>query len=690
MPHPQDSPPERAESTISNDAPNLGVQGTFHAPVTNTTTIIQRPAPAAAGAPRAITPHQRAKLLTLLAGRYAERIQGNLAYAVRLQLGLHTRPAAVDPAWRRLHLRGPLLPSQPVPPGTPPLELFEQQKRQMLVLGAPGAGKTTLLVELAQALTARAQADSAQLIPVVLNLASWQATQTIREWLVDALRPILSVSRKFATQLAEGQDLLLLLDGLDELAEERRAGCVTAINTYLETVELAPQLAVGSRSAEYAALGAKLAIGGAVELEPLDLPAIEQTLAGVPAAHGVLLALQTDELLRELATTPLIVNVLLLTYGGQDVPTVQAKSIEERRAALWRAYLRRMLVQRPLPDRWPPDGALHSLVWLAKLLREQSETNFLLDDLQPEALPSEEQHMYHWLVSRGVGLLAGLGLGVVGGLFAGLVFGPLEGLLAGLGIGLFGGLGVGLIFGRGGASLPIRRQERLIWSWPLFWTKSREGLTSGSLGALGGSLSIGLAGWLLGWLFGGVEGGRTGGLFGGLFGGLIGGLLVGLDIVLEAGWQAQEMSIRSRPGEGIQASFKAGLVRALGGGLAIGLTVALAVSLLFGLLSGVRLALMLGLGFGLVGGLVVGLLFGLGSKLSGGLGTFLKHRALRQTLSRAGLLPFETVSFLDALCERLLLERDGAIYRFRHILLRDFCADLSDAQIADLARETDS
>jgi hypothetical protein len=37
--------------------------------------------------------------------------------------------------------------------------------------------------------------------------------------------------------------------------------------------------------------------------------------------------------------------------------------------------------------------------------------------------------------------------------------------------------------------------------------------------------------------------------------------------------------------------------------------------------------------------------------------------------------------------DRLLLERDGAFYRFRHLLLRDFIADLSDDDIARLARE---
>ena len=44
------------------------------------------------------------------------------------------------------------------------------------------------------------------------------------------------------------------------------------------------------------------------------------------------------------------------------------------------------------------------------------------------------------------------------------------------------------------------------------------------------------------------------------------------------------------------------------------------------------------------------------------------------------------MTFLEAMSAWLLLERDGAIYRFRHLLLRDFFADLTDADIDELVR----
>ncbi|GAB4199576.1 MAG: hypothetical protein OHK0022_19930 [Roseiflexaceae bacterium] len=51
------------------------------------------------------------------------------------------------------------------------------------------------------------------------------------------------------------------------------------------------------------------------------------------------------------------------------------------------------------------------------------------------------------------------------------------------------------------------------------------------------------------------------------------------------------------------------------------------------------------------------------------------------------MLVGECRGFCEAISERLLLERDEGLYRFRHLLLRDFIAGLSDAEIDELARE---
>ncbi|HEU4328892.1 MAG TPA: NACHT domain-containing protein [Roseiflexaceae bacterium] len=408
-----------SNNTFHNHASNYGMQGTARDVTINH--YHDAPVPPT---PSTLTPRQRMELLDRLALRYRELLDHALAHQVRLQLDLHTRPDAVDPAWRHMLLRGPLT-SQLVPLGTPVLELFDGQQGQLLVLGAPGAGKTTLIVELAQALTVRALADAQARIPVVLNIAAWRSGQSLRDWLQGALRDVLGASRRFAVQLAGSDDLLLLLDGLDEVAAEHRTACVAAISAYLGERDLAPPLVVGCRSREYADLGIQLPIAGAVELEPLELQAIERALEGVSAAAGVLVALQTDELLRELAMTPLMVNVLLLGHGGQEVPAVEAGTLEERRRVLWWAYVRRMLVQRPLKI-WRVQQTFRWMRWLSRMLREQSTTDFLLDNLQPSVLSKRIFLFCYKLTIWAVfsflgGLLYGLLISVLMGVCFGVV-----------------------------------------------------------------------------------------------------------------------------------------------------------------------------------------------------------------------------------------------------------------------------
>ncbi len=118
--------------------------------------------------------------------------------------------------------------------GTRVQDVFEQSERQLLILGGPGAGKTTLLLELAQDLWRMAQADNTQPIPVLVNLSSWRnPRQPILDWLVEELNRKYGLrSDSVAAWLKDGQ-LLPLLDGLDEVANEHQKTCAIAINRWM-------------------------------------------------------------------------------------------------------------------------------------------------------------------------------------------------------------------------------------------------------------------------------------------------------------------------------------------------------------------------------------------------------------------------------------------------------------------------
>ena len=156
-------------------------------------------------------------------------------YAVaRLELELTTQPDAVQNVWENVVQRPEPMP-QPLPPGTGINTAFGKFGNSLLILGAPGTGKTTLLLELTQALLAQAEHDPNRHLPVVFHLSSWAVHQSpLAAWLVDELCQRYQVPRKHAETWIAKDLILPLLDGLDEVASERRSACVEAINAFVE------------------------------------------------------------------------------------------------------------------------------------------------------------------------------------------------------------------------------------------------------------------------------------------------------------------------------------------------------------------------------------------------------------------------------------------------------------------------
>jgi alanine racemase len=94
---------------------------------------------------------------------------------------------------------------------------------------------------------------------------------------VNELRARYRVPKQVAEEWVETDSLSLLLDGLDEVAAERREDCVHAINAFRQKHGFV-RVVVCSRSAEYASLIARLELNGAVVLRPLSDSQIEAFL----------------------------------------------------------------------------------------------------------------------------------------------------------------------------------------------------------------------------------------------------------------------------------------------------------------------------------------------------------------------------------------------------------------------------
>ena len=176
--------------------------------------------------------------------------------------------------------RHQLLPDEePLPEGTSIRDVFEKHGRKILILGEPASGKTITLLTLAHMLLAGAEGDgNDEPIPVVLNLASWARERSdLVTWLGEEMAHTYSMGREAAKTWAQDGRLILLLDGLDEVAEIHRLACLEAINVFQAEYDV--PMVVCSRIKDYEALQAQLNLAMGVYLEKLSVAQMDRYLA---------------------------------------------------------------------------------------------------------------------------------------------------------------------------------------------------------------------------------------------------------------------------------------------------------------------------------------------------------------------------------------------------------------------------
>jgi predicted NACHT family NTPase len=150
---------------------------------------------------------------------------------------------------------------------------------------------------------------------VVFTLSTWaNREQPLADWLVEELNRTYQVPRKLGRALVEGDQILPLLDGLDEVAPRERMACIDAINAYQQEHGLVP-LVVCCRSVDYLTQSARIQLGSAVAVQPLTERQVDDYLErGEEPLHALRLAVRQDPALRALANTPLMLTILTLTY----------------------------------------------------------------------------------------------------------------------------------------------------------------------------------------------------------------------------------------------------------------------------------------------------------------------------------------------------------------------------------------
>ncbi len=582
-----------------------------------------------------------------------------------------------------------------IPAGTDLLAWHEDNGGELLLLGAPGSGKTTALFELALAAVDHAMGDPEAPLPVVLELSRWRGgkEESFGDWIGEQVAARYRIRRKLVAAGKCERELLLLLDGFDQVERRHQPGCLRAIAHYCQASGPVA-IVITSRIAELAAAlatGIELDFKSKIVLRPLSGAQARGFLdACGPPLETVQRAIDTDRNVAQLARTPLWLGLMNKAPAAlQDAG--ELASLDQLRTRILDACIEQRLESRKQGKQRfagrDSERRLRRLRWLARTMAARGLDDLYLEDLQPGWLGSIGERWRYVLATRtGAGLLLAaawceprlLPLGLLGGAGVGLIDGArLECSAAGADVpgGHPARIALYAVAVGGGLLLSLAAVEAQIASLVVL------ALTVGLFFSWQGRrpVSAEIRTFTLSWQWVGVEIGMLPGL-----------RLLALAAVL---W------VMSAPAE---RTFTEILIRfvapplvvfgaALGGfrhrrleekvgwrpDLAIKQTIRSAL-LMLGLASAVALPFATALFGDLLFALPAALpLVTLVVLMYGGYDV-LRHFVLRLVLAAEGRLPLALVAFLDHASHLVLMRRVGRGYTFFHRILRDRLAMRSD------------
>lgn len=366
-------------------------------------------------------------------------LANSLHRQVLIELGLEERSNYVSNPLAGIE-EFPTDPQQVFSAGTSAADIFEDigAGRTLMILGEPGAGKTVTLLKLAESLLTRTAEDLSQPLPVVVNLSSWtKQRKSIKEWLVQELWETYAVSKALGTTWIDKEELILLLDGLDEVEAKHRNACVQALNQFIQTHGRA-EIVVCSRIRDYEVLDNKLSLRSAIYVQQLTSQHIDKYLEQAGNSLMTLrVILNQNSEIKAFATSPLILSIMSLAYQNsdwEDLPQSVTSEVFQRQ--LFDTYIQRMFQRRGNTQYYNPEQATHWLIWLAQEMLQKSQTVFFIERMRPNCLRTRLQRLkYQWASW----LMGGLIYGLIYGLYVGLLDGPRSGLTLLLLGGLSGG-----------------------------------------------------------------------------------------------------------------------------------------------------------------------------------------------------------------------------------------------------------
>ncbi|MBP0026920.1 hypothetical protein [Roseofilum sp. Guam] len=356
--------------------------------------------------------------------------------------------------------------------------------------------------------------------------------------------------------------------------------------------------------------------------------------------------IEGNEGLLELARIALFLDLIPVAYP-QGIES-QGTEGEETQAALLEAYVQRQLTKSKTrgTGKYTPEQTRHYLTWLAWSLKQQNQTDFYIEDMQPSLFATQGERFVYEII---VGLILGLILGLTGGLIGGLIEGLTGGLLWVLIGGLIGGLTFALIWViskiMGAIECPY-----IILEDPIRF--SRQKINNNLISSLMIALISGMI-WdvsiLIASLISGVTTYKSMGLIWAPILGLIWAIIRGI---------SSDFVYRSKPNQGILESGKKAVIL---------FPITLPATMLMFVFSYLGTGVSINLTDVLIGGLGMSTFISL---YFGG-AACIQHLLLRVMLWQKGVIPWNYSRFLTYAAELRLLNQVGGRYRFLHDKLRE-------------------
>lgn len=288
----------------------------------------------------------------------------------------------------------------------------------------------------------RARQEKEAPIPVVFDLPSWAVRGlSLEKWLIQQFHTRYKISsRKTIKEWIKNNQLILLLDGLDEVPEAARSSCIAEINRYRKAHDFT-SIVTCCRGHEYWTQTKRLASQHAIVIRPLTTSQIEVYLSKLQGRdETVRNILHEDVGLREMVTTPLLLNLLLFIYDekvvvpspksqngvatphlhsqffstGLQQPTrdlrqesnyllrisnlATLRRYNERlaiqRRNIFTAYVKKMLKRRHIEQYYTDKQIIRWLSWLARSMKHLNQPTFYAD-LRLDTLPDFPTQIHH-------------------------------------------------------------------------------------------------------------------------------------------------------------------------------------------------------------------------------------------------------------------------------------------------------